>query len=301
MEKVCSSIFRNQFTAQCLFCPWIQNRQQFQLRKRMITKDHYNWTFNPPVPNDVVSVPMPLVTYCTVTKRTALPSSTPLAKQPPIQSPPLKYIGGVDISFGRKDPDDAVACLVVCSFPDMQVVYVAHKQIRMTLPYIAGFLAFREVQPFVDLIEDLRTDSKNLHLLPQLIMVDGNGVLHMRKFGLACHLGVMVDIPTIGCAKKMLYSYGITELMHQKCIDKLLKRNDYQFLYDQKTGAKVAAIMKTTESQYDEPLYVSPGHRTSVETCVSLVQKCCITMNRLPEPVFKADQLSRQLIKKHNL
>jgi endonuclease V len=122
---------------------------------------------------------------------------------------PLTLIGGVDISFGKDDPDDAVASLVVLSYPELKVEFELYKKVRMQLPYITGFLAFREVDFLVDLVDTVRKDHPKF--VPQLIMVDGSGIHHPRGFGLASHLGVLTGIPTIGIAKKLLAMDGINK------------------------------------------------------------------------------------------
>jgi len=121
--------------------------------------------------------------------------------------PPLNYVAGVDISFVKGNDFDACACLVVLSWPDLEVVHSMFEMIQLKLPYIAGFLAFREVPFLLDLINKLRATRPDI--IPQLILVDGNGYLHPRGFGLACHLGVLADIPTIGIGKTLIYVDGL--------------------------------------------------------------------------------------------
>eukprot|EP01125_Pyxidicula_operculata_P011706 TRINITY_DN3835_c0_g1_i3.p1 TRINITY_DN3835_c0_g1~~TRINITY_DN3835_c0_g1_i3.p1 ORF type:complete len:236 (-),score=27.73 TRINITY_DN3835_c0_g1_i3:24-731(-) len=121
--------------------------------------------------------------------------------------PPLNYIGGVDISFVKGNDVDACACLTVLKYPSLEVVYVDNQMISLTLPYIPSFLAFREVEFLVPLIEKLKTEKPEL--IPQMILVDGNGYLHPRGFGLACHLGVLTDIPTVGIGKTLYHVDGL--------------------------------------------------------------------------------------------
>lgn len=86
-------------------------------------------------------------------------------------------------------------------------MYEKYEYFDIVHPYVPGFLAFREVDPLVKLIKEL--EKNNSSLLPQVILVDGNGILHVKRFGLACHLGVLVDIPTIGCSKSVYSVDGI--------------------------------------------------------------------------------------------
>lgn len=88
---------------------------------------------------------------------------------------------------------------MVLEFPSLNVVYERYQMVRLTKPYIPGFLAFREVPFLLDLLNELRKTRPEL--VPQVVFMDGNGVLHPRGCGVACHFGVVADIPTIGVAK----------------------------------------------------------------------------------------------------
>ncbi|XP_032312527.1 endonuclease V isoform X4 [Camelus ferus] len=119
----------------------------------------------------------------------------------------LQRVGGVDVSFVKGDSVGACASLVVLSYPELEVVYEDCRMVSLTAPYVSGFLAFREVSFMVDAVRRLR--EKEPHLVPQVLFVDGNGVLHHRGFGVACHLGVLTDLPCIGVAKKLLQVDGL--------------------------------------------------------------------------------------------
>jgi len=131
----------------------------------------------------------------------------------------LKSVGGVDISFPKGNKVDACVGLTTLSFPDLKVVFEAYKMIKLTTPYIPGLLDFREVPWYIQLIEEVKV--KYSQYLPQVILVDGNGILHPRGLGTACHLGVKTGIPCLGVAKKLLYVDGAT--MEQ--IDKSFSKN----------------------------------------------------------------------------
>ncbi|KXG20548.1 hypothetical protein SORBI_3010G219400 [Sorghum bicolor] len=111
----------------------------------------------------------------------------------------LKYIGGTDISFLKEDPATACAAVVVLNADTLEVVHEEFNVVRLQVPYIPGFLAFREAPVLLGLLEKVKINAP--HFYPQLLMVDGNGLLHPRGFGLACHLGVLADVPTIGVGK----------------------------------------------------------------------------------------------------
>src|SRR4028118_80287 len=108
----------------------------------------------------------------------------------------VQYVAGVDVGF---EDDYAIsrAAVAVLSFPDLQLQEQAIARRPTTFPYIPGFLSFREVPVIIDALEKVGTT-------PDLILCDGQGIAHPRRFGLACHLGIVVDIPTIGVAKSLL-------------------------------------------------------------------------------------------------
>ncbi|XP_036053498.1 endonuclease V isoform X4 [Onychomys torridus] len=122
----------------------------------------------------------------------------------------LQRVGGVDVSFINGDSDRACASLVVLSYPELEVTWVVYEDshmVRLKAPYVSGFLAFREVPFLVELVQ--RLQEKEPGFMPQVLLVDGNGVLHQRGFGVACHLGVLTDVPCIGVAKKLLQVDGL--------------------------------------------------------------------------------------------
>ncbi|CAG8489824.1 13920_t:CDS:2 [Ambispora leptoticha] len=208
----------------------------------------------------------------------------------------LDFVGGVDISFVQENEEDAVASLVVLKFPELEVIYEDFKSVKLKLPYIPGFLAFREVKPLVDLISTLKTTRPEIY--PKVIFVDGNGILHPRRFGLACHLGVLVNVPTIGVGKNFLQinddgdQLTMTHVKEQ-CKVLLGKGGDVYYLRGdsgQYWGAAVRSLDNTTN-----PIFVSVGHRISLDTAIQVVLKCC--RYRIPEPTRQADIRSREFIR----
>ncbi|XP_072168425.1 endonuclease V-like [Diadema setosum] len=204
----------------------------------------------------------------------------------------LKYIGGVDISFVKTSTSLACASLVICSFPDLEVVYEDSQTVNMTQPYISGFLAFREVPFFLDRLQRLRESKPDL--IPQVIFVDGNGILHPRGFGTACHLGVLSDIPTIGIAKKLTQVDGMQkDVQHADKVASLESGGDSFDLLG--ASGKIWGKALRSCSKSSNPIFVSVGHRISLDTAVSLVQACCL--HRVPEPVRQADIRSREFLR----
>ncbi|XP_069916289.1 endonuclease V isoform X8 [Oryctolagus cuniculus] len=150
------------------------------------------------------------------------------------------------------------------------VVYEESRMVRLTAPYVSGFLAFREAPFLVDAVQRLR--EKQPDLMPQVLLVDGNGVLHHQGFGVACHLGVLTDLPCIGVAKKLLQVDGLEKDAAHK--EQALRSHD----------------------RSTKPVYVSVGHKVSLETAVRLTRHCC--RFRVPEPVRQADIRSREHIRR---
>nr|XP_033817449.1 endonuclease V isoform X2 [Geotrypetes seraphini] len=137
----------------------------------------------------------------------------------------LQRVGGLDLSFVKGDEANACASLVVLSYPDLEVVYEDCCMVNLTAPYVAGFLAFREVPSLVEAVE--RLQDKDPSLMPQVLLVDGNGVLHHRGFGVACHLGVLTGLPCIGIAKNLLQVSGLeNDELHKEQIRNLQTGGD---------------------------------------------------------------------------
>jgi endonuclease V len=126
------------------------------------------------------------------------------------------YFGGVDVSFSDEDADLAVAVYVVLDETTTSVVYKSSELFRITVPYIPSFLAFREIDPLVRLIRQQMLTHPNL--TPRAILVDGNGILHTRKAGLACFLGVRTGIPTIGIGKTLFCKAGLTKELVSRAV-----------------------------------------------------------------------------------
>jgi deoxyinosine 3'endonuclease (endonuclease V) len=205
----------------------------------------------------------------------------------------LSRIGGMDISASKNNPDVAVVALVVCDAENFDVLYEKYEFVTMTQPYVPGFLAFREVEHLIKLINDLK-GSQNA-LLPQVILTDGNGILHSNRFGLACHLGVLSEIPTIGCSKTVFSVDGITKHKVKYLRKELKKAGDYVYLKGD-SGAIWGAALKSTKQSID-PMLVNIGHKISLDTSLNIVKKT--TMYRVPEPIRIADKRSRAIIREY--
>jgi deoxyinosine 3'endonuclease (endonuclease V) len=201
-------------------------------------------------------------------------------------APGLRFVGGCDISFIKGNEVDALAMVVVLSFPELEVVHEVSAMVKLTAPYIPGFLAFREAPHLVALLERIKAEKPEL--FPQVLFVDGNGMLHPKGFGLACHLGVLADLPTVGVGKTMMAVDGLYEVWKKKRI----AAGSHERLVGTSGRVWGAAVAATSSSN---PTFISVGHRVSLDSAVRLTQ--LVTRTRIPEPVRAADLRSRDLLR----
>jgi deoxyinosine 3'endonuclease (endonuclease V) len=204
-------------------------------------------------------------------------------------------IAGMDISASKSDPETAVVGLVVCDSKDnYNILYEKFEFVKITQPYVPGFLAFREVDHLLKLLEDLKNSRPEL--MPQIILIDGNGILHSNRFGLACHLGVLSGITTIGCAKTVFSVDGINKKTVRDAANNLTKAGEFLYLKGI-SGQIWAAALKCTEQSID-PIIVNIGHKISLDTAIQIVKKTC--NYRVPEPIRLADKRSRVIIREYD-
>ncbi|NWZ89735.1 ENDOV Endonuclease, partial [Nesospiza acunhae] len=190
----------------------------------------------------------------------------PWQKEPQFSG--LHRVGGVDLSYSKGDESRACASLVVLSYPDLEVLYQDCRMVPVTAPYVAGSLSAQEITFLLWLF--------------QVLLVDGNGLLHPRGFGIACHLGVLTDLPCIGVAKNLLHVDGLVrDELHKEQVRSLQRSGEAFPLTG--TSGKVLGMVLRSHSNSSRPLYVSVGHRVSLGTAVSLVRACC--RFRIPEPI----------------
>jgi len=183
---------------------------------------------------------------------------------------PVQYVAGVDVGF-EAGGTISRAAVAVLSFPSLQLQESAIARRSTTFPYVPGFLSFREIPAVLDALEKIKN-------LPDLILCDGQGIAHPRRFGIACHLGLIVDIPTIGVAKSLLIG------KHEEVPE---QRGNWQPLINR--GELIGAVLRTRTGT--KPLYVSSGHRVSLPTAIEYVLSCT-PKYRLPETTRIADKLA---------
>ncbi len=178
------------------------------------------------------------------------------------------YIAGVDISSGRAR-DKATAAVVVLSYPELDLVDASVIYAETSFPYVPGLLSFRETPLLIKAFEKLKIE-------PDLVLVDGQGFAHPRRMGFACHLGLVLDKPTIGCAKSLLIG------SHLEVGNKV---GSYAEIID--NSEVIGAAVCTRERV--RPVYVSIGHRVDLAAAIRWTLSCCRGY-RIPEPLRSAHQ-----------
>ncbi len=173
-----------------------------------------------------------------------------------------RFIAGVDISVGKEERM-ATGAVVILQYPELRVVETKVARGKLDFPYIPGLLSFRE-SPLT------LAACQKLTITPDLILVDGQGIAHPRRLGLASHLGLLLNTPTIGCAKSILCGN------HEALGD---EPGSYAEMVDR--GEIIGAALRTKLGV--KPVYVSIGHKVDLETAIYWVMNCCRGY-RLPEP-----------------
>jgi deoxyribonuclease V len=185
----------------------------------------------------------------------------------------LRTVAGADLSFDR-GADTVFAGFVVLALPGLEVVDRAGVRTTATFPYVPGLLSFREAPPLLEAWQQLR-------VRPDALICDGQGLAHPRRFGLACHVGLLLDLPCAGCAKRILVG------THAPVGEAPGERTP---LRDR--GETVGAALRLRAGV--TPVYVSPGHRCDLESAVELVRRCA-GATRVPETTRQAHLFVNQL------
>ncbi|MFP5505692.1 MAG: deoxyribonuclease V [Gammaproteobacteria bacterium] len=183
---------------------------------------------------------------------------------------PVRHVGGVDIGFeagGRITR----AAVVILSFPELALVEHVIVREPTRFPYVPGLLSFREIPALLQALDRVR-------ILPDVILCDAQGRAHPRRFGVACHLGVLTDLPTLGVAKQRLIGRFETPAPQRGAWSPLLDRND-----------TVGVALRTRDDT--QPVFVSVGHRVSLPSAIDLVL-ACTPQYRLPETTRQAHRFA---------
>ncbi|NWF91327.1 MAG: endonuclease V [Syntrophaceae bacterium] len=186
----------------------------------------------------------------------------------------VRTIGGADVAYS-KEKGPLFGAVVVLSFPDLDILDIATSEGEISFPYIPGLLSFREGPVLIKAFEKLK-------IKPDVTIFEGQGIAHPRGFGLASHLGLWLDLPSMGCTKTPLF---------RDFRNPGPSKGSFEWVW--KEGREVGAVLRTKERV--KPLFVSPGHRIGLQTSVQLVLQTCRGY-RTPEPLRKAHHATRNLL-----
>lgn len=205
-----------------------------------------------------------------VLRQEQLTRATEVVREDDFDVMPPRYIGGADVGF-EQGGEVTRAALVILEYPSLKMVEHRVARIATTMPYIPGFLSFREYPA-------LLAAWQMLEQQPDLLFVDGQGIAHPRRLGVASHFGLLVDVPTIGVAKRRLCG------KFEPLADEPGSR---QPLIDK--GEQIGWVLRSKKRC--NPLFISSGHRVSADTALQWVETC-LQGYRLPEPTRWADAVA---------
>lgn len=185
----------------------------------------------------------------------------------------IHYVAGCDVAYTSTK---SIASIAVLEFPELKLVDFSFHVGKISFPYVAGFLAFREAPSIVTAIAKL---TKNV----DIFILDGHGIAHPRKMGLATYTGILIGKPTIGCAKSLLVG---------SCNDCQDKKGSFSYiLFDDEI---VGACLRTREGT--KPVFISPGNHIDLENSIRIILQCT-THYRIPEPLRIAHLMANRMRK----
>jgi deoxyribonuclease V len=185
----------------------------------------------------------------------------------------IEILGAADVAYVSAT-NQLVAAIVTFQWPDLILIETSHVVAPIEFPYIPGLLSFREVPPLLEAYIKLRNP-------PEVLLCDGQGIAHPRRLGLASHLGLCLDIPTIGCAKKLLCGkHDHLELRRGLSVPLHFRDEMVGWVFCSRDGVK--------------PIYISPGHLTDLVSSKELIYRC-LGRFRIPEPLRQAHNLATRL------
>jgi len=181
-----------------------------------------------------------------------------------------RFVAGVDVGFEDKGKITRAA-IAVLNYPELTLIDKSITRTKTVFPYVPGYLSFRELPAVLIALEQLKT-------IPDMFLCDGQGIAHPRRFGIACHLGVLTGIPSIGVAKsRLIGTYA----------EPGPTKGEQSDLYDKEE--KIGIVLRSRSRV--KPLYISPGHHISMMSAVQWVLNCT-TRYRLPETTRVAHRLA---------
>jgi deoxyribonuclease V len=192
----------------------------------------------------------------------------------------LRKISGVGIVFSKRGDEIFAAC-VIFSFPEMKILHAGFNRRKVRFPYTPGFFAFSAGPVIISILEKMPK--------PDLIIFPGRGIAHPRELGLASHLGVLLDIPTIACSKTPLW----------RDYPKLSPRKGEFVIIKGEDQTPIGAVVTTRAGI--KPIFVTPGHKISIKSAVKIVLECSPKF-RIPEPLRQAHiSVERWILQKENI
>jgi deoxyribonuclease V len=218
---------------------------------------------------------IPLIHPWKVSPREAIRIQEKLRKKLRLRAPttPLRKIAAGDVSYSRLN-DKTYASFLLFTYPDLTLLERASAKGRTSFPYIPGLLTFREAPILLEAFSRLRTQ-------PDLILIDGQGIAHPRSMGIAAHIGLILNLPSIGCAKSRLIGTHAELAPDRGKVIPLVEG-----------GRTVGMLLRTRDGV--KPVYVSPGHKMDMKTSVKIVLSLCRGY-RIPEPLRQAHIFVNQL------
>lgn len=183
---------------------------------------------------------------------------------------PVKTVAGIDLGYDL-NTNKSRAVVVVLKFPELELIESAEAIMPIQFPYVPGLLSFRETPVAIKALEKLNN-------APDLILCDGQGIAHPRRFGIACHIGLIADVPSIGVAKSLLVGKYDALGEERGSVAPLVHRRE-----------EIGAVLRTRDKV--QPVYVSVGHRISLESAIEYVLRCT-PKYRLPETTRLADRMA---------
>jgi deoxyribonuclease V len=209
-----------------------------------------------------------------VSAREAIQIQNSLKEKIVLEKPrrPFRRIAACDVSF---DKDNFKAAVVVFSFPGLEILETSRSGGRISFPYIPGLLSFREAPALLAAFRKIRK-------VPDVVIFDGQGIAHPRRMGIATHMGLLLQTPSIGCAKTPLY--GKFEKFS-------LKKGNYSFLKDSRTGELLGVSLCTRDGT--KPVFVSCGYKIDLESAIGVILTSSPRF-RIPQPLRVAHILANE-------
>ena len=187
----------------------------------------------------------------------------------------VRVVAGADVAF-EKQAHEGYGAVITYSFPELEEIERKGVKAEIPFPYVPGLLAFREAPILLKAFASLKK-------VPDVVMFDGQGLAHSRRMGIATHMGILLNKPTIGCAKSRLIGVFDEPGTDVGCYSPLLDGKE-----------TVGVVLRTRKHVH--PIFVSPGTHISLETCITIVL-ACVDGYRIPKPTREADRYAAEIKK----